>query len=85
MKNPKEKNETIRSRSSAASEPDWAYRNSEGYPDPTAGPALARIYDEEMVQLRYLQECEKLLKKKHQKGRKQRKRWEHEVGVARYY
>lgn len=63
----------------------WAYRNSEGYSDPTAGAVLDRIYQEELIRLRKMQEGDQMKKEKPFRKKKKVTRWKHEVSVVRYY
>ena len=63
----------------------WAYRNSEGYSDPTAGAVLDRIYREELLRLRKMQEGDQKKKEKAFRREKKVPGWKHEVSVVRYY
>lgn len=63
----------------------WAYRNSEGYSDPTAGAVLDRIYQEELLRMREMQEGDQMKKEKPFRKKKKVTRWKHEVSVVRYY
>lgn len=63
----------------------WAYQNSEGYSDPTAGAVLGRIYREELLRLRKMQEGDQVKEEGSFRGKKKVTRYKHEVSVVRYY
>ena len=85
MKNQQQKENSSTNNDMERYQTTWAYQNSEGYSDPTAGAVLDRIYPEEPLRLRKIQECGQMKQEKPFRKKKKVIRWKHEVSVVRYY
>ena len=85
MKNQQHKKDNSTNNDMERFQTTWAYQNSEGYSDPTAGAVLDRIYQEELLRLRKMQEGDQVKEERPFRRKKKVARYKHEVSVVRYY